>query len=72
LKTIPASVDDYLRSVPQLAGVAHPWLGQFVLVNFGLEPVLLFSIEDKDVVDNSLLSVTFATAKDKKKLAELC
>jgi hypothetical protein len=52
--------------------VAHPWLGQFVLVNFGLEPVLLFSIEDKDVVDNSLLSVTFATAKDKKKLAELC
>ena len=40
LETIPAAVDYYLWSVPQLARVAHPRLRQLVLVHFRLEPEL--------------------------------
>jgi hypothetical protein len=42
LKSIPTSINDNLTSVPNLTGVAHSWLRQFVLVNFRLGPGLLF------------------------------
>lgn len=36
LKAVPSSVNDYLTSIPNLTRMAHSWLRQFMLVNFGL------------------------------------
>ena len=38
LKTVPSSIDNDLRSIPNLTGVTHSWLGQFVFVHFWLRP----------------------------------
>ena len=40
LEAVPASVDDDLGSVPELAGVAHPRLRQLEFFDLGLEPEL--------------------------------
>jgi hypothetical protein len=42
LKTVPSTIYDYLTSVPNLTGMTHSRLRQFMLVNFRLWPSLLF------------------------------
>jgi hypothetical protein len=42
LEPIPASVNDYLAAVPDLARVAHPGLWELMFVNFWLRPSLFF------------------------------
>ena len=71
LKSVPATIDDNLRSIPQLAAMAHARLGQLVLVDLGLEPLLLFCVEDKQVVYDALATVAFSSTKYNEVLAEL-
>ena len=71
LKSVPTAVNDDLGSVPELAGVSHSGLWQLVFVYFWLEPVLLLRVEYEDIVDNALLSVTLASAKNQQKLPKL-
>ena len=42
LEAIPTTVDNDLRAVPDLRGVAHTRLWQLMLVHFGLRPSLFF------------------------------
>lgn len=71
LEAVPTPIDDDLGAIPQLTAVAHPWLRQFELVHFGLEPVVLLSVEDENVVHDPLLTVTFPAPENDQKLAEL-
>jgi len=64
LKAIPSSVNDYLATVPDLTGVAHSWLRQFVLVNFWLRPILFFCVENKNIVYYSFFAVAFSSSKN--------
>ena len=71
---VPASVYDDVAPVPELARVAHAWLGQLVLINLGLVPLgflyrheldrLRTSIEDEYVIHNSLFPVALAPSED--------
>lgn len=71
LEPVPASIDDDLASVPDLAGVAHSWLGQLVLLDLGLIPNLLFRIEDIEIIDNSFLAVALSASERNQVLPEL-
>jgi len=51
--------------------MAHSWLGKLVFVNLRLEPVLLFRVEDENIVNYSLLAVTLSSSKHQQELAEL-
>ncbi len=42
-----------------------------MLVYFGLEPDLLFSVENKDVIDDALFAIALSTAKHNKVLTKL-
>ena len=71
LESIPASINYYLTSIPNLTRMPHPRLGQFVLIHFGLSPALLLCVEYEDVVDDPFLAVTFSSAKYDQILTEL-
>ena len=71
LKSIPSSINNDLTTVPDLTWMAHSWLRQFMFVYFGLRPCLLFSVEYKDVIDNTFLSVSFPTSKCNEVLTKL-
>jgi len=43
-----------------------------VLVDLRLEPLVLLSVEDKNIVDDALFAISFATSENDKVLAELC
>jgi len=36
LEAIPPSIYNYLAAIPDLTGVTHSWLWQFMLINFWL------------------------------------
>ena len=71
MESVPATVNDYLGPVVQLGAVAHPWLRQLELVHLWLKPVVLFSVENEDVIDNALLAVALAPSKHNQELAKL-
>ena len=71
LKSIPSSINYDLWPVPKLAWMAHPWLRQFMLVNLRLKPMLLFSIENEDIINNSFFAIAFSASEYKQELAEL-
>ena len=60
MEPVPTTVDNDGGPIPELAGVAHAWLGQLDLVDFGLKPKVFFSVEDEDIIDNSLFPIAFS------------
>lgn len=71
LESVPSSIYDDARAVPELTAVAHSRLGQFEFVYFWLKPIVFLSIENKDIVDYSLFAVALSAPKNDKVLAEL-
>ena len=71
LEAIPASVDNNLAPIPDLARVAHPRLGQLVLVDLGLGPGLFLGVENENVIYYSLFAVAFPSPENYEVLAEL-
>ena len=71
METIPAAVNDYLATIPQLARVTHSRLRQLELVHFGLEPVVLLSVENEDIVYYSFFAVTLSAPKNNQILSKL-
>ena len=71
LEAIPATVDYYLATVPNLGTVAHARLRKFVLVYFWLEPGVLLGVKDEDIVDDALLTVALAATEYYQVLTKL-
>ena len=71
LESVPTTVNNNLTAVPDLTWVSHPWLWKLMLINFWLWPSLFFSIEYKDIIYDSLLTITFSSSKSDKILSKL-